>query len=328
MITVSTRQPVDDEAVVYSGERGKEYQLNRVDVLVPPSHQRGHLELPGKTPNAEKSFVVSKLSTIDEEASFELLTRTVPEGRVLVFVHGYNVKYSEAVYRLAQISKDLNIHAFPILFTWPSRGTVLSYLYDKESATFSRDSLERLFARLTNTPEVKEIVVLGHSMGAWLTMEALRQSAIRNKGISSKFIDVILASPDIDQDVFVQQFNALGTEKPHFTFLTTEDDNALRISAILSGGITRVGRLNPRSSEVQTWLKGHTNVTVVDLSELERGGTHHHSKYAENKESLDFVASSLRSENRSNGVSRTLSRPSQAVLVTLSRILDVTGMKN
>ena len=83
--------------------------------------------------------------------------------------------FEEAVYRLAQIADDLHAPAVPLLFTWPSRGKLLAYGYDRESATYSRDALEALLQKLARDPEVREVSVLAHSMGNWATLEALRQ---------------------------------------------------------------------------------------------------------------------------------------------------------
>ncbi|WP_254016398.1 alpha/beta hydrolase, partial [Mesorhizobium escarrei] len=44
--------------------------------------------------------------------------------QVLIFVHGYNNSYADAVFRFAQIVHDSGTDAAPILFTWPSRARV------------------------------------------------------------------------------------------------------------------------------------------------------------------------------------------------------------
>ena len=89
-----------------------------------------------------------------------------------------------------------------MLFTWPSRGDVLGYVYDKESATYSRDDLEYLLTRAALDPNVSDITVMAHSMGNWVMMEALRQMSIRQGHVFPKIKNVIMASPDLDVDVF------------------------------------------------------------------------------------------------------------------------------
>src|SRR6202030_2630354 len=99
---------------------------------------------------------------------------------------GYNTRFAEAVYRLAQISHDSGAPAVPVLFTWPSRGRPLVYTYDRESTNFSRDALEDVLQCLAKDPAVGEISILAHSMGNWVTLEALRQMSIRNRGLPAK----------------------------------------------------------------------------------------------------------------------------------------------
>lgn len=322
MLTVSTRGLSPDATKLFSGERGPAYQLNEIEVSIPPSHQRGVVEWPHEPHNPEREFGILSISDLDDEGAAAWFRKTNQTGRLFIFVHGYNVRFSDAVYRLAQITHDLQTGARPILFTWPSRGTLSSYIYDKESATYSRDSLERLLDRVDEIEEVEEVVVLAHSMGTWLTMEALRQSAIRNGAVSSKLSDVILASPDIDRDVFVQQFQALGPDRPHFTVLVSNDDQALRLSSILAGNIKRIGRIDTSAPQLADWLKSETNVTIVDLTELEAGGSQHHSKFANDDAALDLVASTVEGAVSEEASEEINDRPSRAVLVTLSQTLD------
>ncbi|WP_163284658.1 alpha/beta hydrolase, partial [Enterobacter hormaechei] len=51
-------------------------------------------------------------------------------GRVIVFVHGYNTSFDDAVYRLAQIVNDSNYPGTPVLFSWASGASTTSYVYD------------------------------------------------------------------------------------------------------------------------------------------------------------------------------------------------------
>jgi esterase/lipase superfamily enzyme len=46
---------------------------------------------------------------------------------VLVFIHGFNNRFDDAVFRFAQIVHDADARVVPVLFTWPSRGSVLAY---------------------------------------------------------------------------------------------------------------------------------------------------------------------------------------------------------
>jgi esterase/lipase superfamily enzyme len=84
-------------------------------------------------------------------------------------------------------------------------------------------------------------------MGTWLTVEALRQMAIRNGGIPAKIENVILAAPDLDVDVFRQQLADMGPKRPSIHRLRVRDDNALKVSRRISGNVDRLGAIDIRS---------------------------------------------------------------------------------
>ncbi len=101
----------------------------------------------------------------------------------------------------------------PVLFTWPSKGSVLAYGYDRESTNFSRNGLEGLLRDLAKDPNVGEVTVLAHSMGNWLTLESLRQMAIRDRRVAPKIRNVILAAPDVDMDLAREAFRDMGPNR-------------------------------------------------------------------------------------------------------------------
>ena len=129
---------------------------------------------------------------------------------ILVFVHGFNTSFDEARSRATQIVADAHFGGVAVLFTWPTRSELFGYVSDKDSATASRDALQALLHDLGQAPGVGKIHVLAHSMGGWLSMEALRQSAIAgDRDLGGHLGDVILASPDIDMEVFASQMQRI-----------------------------------------------------------------------------------------------------------------------
>src|SRR5690606_29453861 len=135
------------------------------------------------------------------------------------FVHGYRTPFDSSVYRAAQIVHDSGYKGTPVLFSWASTGRTVDYIYDNNSATIARDGLERTL-RVLQESGAKRVDIVAHSMGNWLTMESLRQLAIgHNKDLSSLLGDVVLASPDIDIDVFKSQLQRIGHPKRPFFVL-------------------------------------------------------------------------------------------------------------
>ena len=126
---------------------------------------------------------------------------------MLVFVHGFNTTFEEARDRAAQIVADTRFGGVAVLFTWPTKHELFGYVYDKDNATASRDGCKALLQEVAATPGVGKVHVLAHSMGGWLAMEALRQQAIAgDRDLSGHLGEVMLASPDIDMDVFAARW--------------------------------------------------------------------------------------------------------------------------
>lgn len=292
MLVVSTRAPSDRTGQVYSGRRGRGTTLAAIDVSIPPNHRLGRIEWPvDDTVDPSREFATVRFEPVDPPAVRAWFERSGAEGHVLIFVHGFNVPFDGAVYRLAQVTHDAGATSAPILFTWPSLGSTFAYVYDRESAAYSRDALEDVLRLAAQNPEVTDITILAHSMGAWIAIEALRQYAIRHGRVDPKISNVILASPDLDADVFRMQFLALGDKRPLFTFLIARDDRALLLSRLLAAGVTRVGAADVAREPYRSAIASAEGVTVVDMTGLSVADRANHLIFAESPEAVRVLSS-------------------------------------
>lgn len=297
LLVATTRAADDNPAVLFSGERGTGLAVNAVDVSIPPEANRkvGQVQWPKRLPaDPLRDFVTISVDPLEgERAGESWLKSHMPKSRrVLVFVHGFNNRYEDAVYRFAQIVHDSRADVAPVVFTWPSRASIFDYNYDKESTNYSRDALEELLTRTAANPAVGDVTVMAHSMGTWLTVEALRQMAIRNGKVASKINNVILASPDLDVDVFGRQFMSLGKDKPHFTIFVSRDDRALALSRRISGNVDRLGQIDPSAEPYRSKLEA-AGITVLDLTKLKGGDRLNHGKFAESPEVVKLIGDRL-----------------------------------
>ncbi|TBZ18928.1 alpha/beta hydrolase [Rhizobium leguminosarum] len=297
LLVATTRAADDNPAVLFSGERGTGLAVNAVDVSIPPEANRkaGQVQWPSRLPaDPLRDFVTVSVDPLEGERAGETWLKThMPKSRrVLVFVHGFNNRYEDAVYRFAQIVHDSHADVAPVVFTWPSRGSIFDYNYDKESTNYSRDALEELLTRTAANPAVSDITIMAHSMGTWLTVEALRQMAIRNGHVAPKINNVILASPDLDVDVFGRQFASLGKERPHFTVFVSQDDRALALSRRISGNVDRLGQIDPSVEPYRSKLEA-AGITVLDLTKLKGGDRLNHGKFAESPEVVKLIGDRL-----------------------------------
>jgi len=296
VLVATTRRSSETPGVLFSGERGKEPQITEIAVSIPPSKARevGQVQWPSKLPaNPAKEFATVSVTPLATPAAQSWLKGHLGKSRrVLVFVHGFNNRYEDAVYRFAQIVHDSNADVAPVLFTWPSRGSVFAYNYDKESTNYSRDALEDMLRRLAKEPSVGEVTVMAHSMGSWLTVEALRQMAIRDGRVAPKIQNVILASPDLDVDVFGRQLAELGAKRPNFTLFVSRDDRALSLSRRISGNIDRLGQVDPTVEPYRTEFE-KAGIAVLDLTALKTGDRLNHGKFAESPEVVKLIGNRL-----------------------------------
>jgi len=251
----------------------------RFILSIPPDHRVGEIEWPGRQPDPGASMTVVERKDMPLPALIEEVATGPGRGDVRVFVHGYNTNFPEGLFRLAQITRDSGDSGASILFSWPSVGSVAGYAADREAVTYSRDHLAGLLKALARERRIGRISVLGHSMGAWLVMETLRQLRLSGDDATIARLEVILAAPDIDIDVFRTQVETIGPLEPPLTVLVSTDDRALRISGRLNASRTRVGALDisdPRIAAAAT----AANITLIDIGAIRAPQVGPHSRYA------------------------------------------------
>ncbi len=251
-------------------EQAPEAHFALATLTIPPGHRAGSVEAPlwGQA-NGRNDIVLAGERELDG-AEFRAELASHVSGRVgvnrdiLVFVHGFNTSFDDARSRAAQIVADARFGGVAVLFTWPSRSELFGYVSDKDSATASRDALQALLHDLGQTPGVGKIHVLAHSMGGWLTMEALRASAIAgDRDLSGHLGDVILASPDIDMAVFASQ---MARVRPaNVTVFATPNDKALSLSSVLASSRQRVGAIDASKPEDRAEIES-LGAKVVDIT--------------------------------------------------------------
>jgi esterase/lipase superfamily enzyme len=282
LVATTRKKAVDDPGSMFGGERSDTMSYAAVTVSIPPDRKVGAVQWPSSLPgDAKRDFVTVSADYIDHKAfaaSIAETARRTRHPRVLIFVHGFNNRFDDSVYRFAQIVHDSKAEAVPILFTWPSRGTVQlkSYTYDRESANFSRDALEGLIDQIAAYPHIKEIHLLAHSMGSYVTLEALRGRSMRRAPGSDKVKQAMLVAPDVDIDVFRATLKRMGPNRPKMLLFASQDDGALSLSKEIWGGVDRVGEVGatePYRTEFE-----RERIAVYDLTPLRTKSANAHSR--------------------------------------------------
>jgi esterase/lipase superfamily enzyme len=271
VFVATTRSRQIPDSNVYDSSRARGINYAEFRISLPPSHQPGQIEWPTGAVDPAHDFATVEQEVLDRDTFYRRIAQSggghlpVNAG---IFVHGFNNNFQESLYRLAQLAADSDVQGVPILFAWPSEAKLGGYLADKDAVTYSRDQLADLLVSVTHDPAIGKVTLLGHSMGGWLTAEALRQLRLTRQDAALRRLTVVLAAPDIDVDVFKSQLDVIGPLSPPMTILVSRQDLALALSSRIAGNRPRVGMLNVDDPRVQQAAL-RNDVQVIDVSALE-----------------------------------------------------------
>ena len=275
-VYVATTRLFDAEAMTFGSKRSETASFARYDIGIPPNRKPGTIGYPrrGAKPDPATDFVTTAEQFYPGGATFRRdlasALRQDPSGgrEATIFVHGYNNTFGEGVYRIAQLSHDLELPGVAMHYSCPSAATPFGYVYDRDSTVFARNGLEALL-REASLSGADRIFLVAHSMGSALLMETLRQLAVRgDRRTLSKIAGVILISPDVDVEVFRSQAHDIGKLPEPFVIFGSDRDKALKLSARLTGQTARLGSLD------NVGAVADLDVTFVDVAAFNVGGGH------------------------------------------------------
>jgi esterase/lipase superfamily enzyme len=277
--TATTRARAVPGSNIYTSFRSGALNYGEFKISLPPGHQPGNIEWPAGPSDPAVSFATVQQSVLDR-TTFERRTGASEKGvKVGIFVHGFNTNFQEALYRVAQLKADSHVEGVPVLFAWPSEAKITGYLADKDAVTYSRDQLVDLMSMLARNRNVGSITVFAHSMGGWLTVEALRQLRVSGNDAVLNRLKVVLAAPDIDVDVFCSQIEVIGPLPTPLTVLVSRDDLALRLSSRIADRHQRLGALDIDDPRVQE-IVAKDRIEIIDISSLKAPDPLRHDRYA------------------------------------------------
>lgn len=271
VFVATTRQEKDG---VFGIARADQAAFLRYDILVPFQRETGEVTWPRSARSADPrtDFLTLDAVRYDDEGDFSGALKAAMGRRgqrdVVVYVHGFNNTLAESVYRVAQMHYDLKVPGVAVHYAWPSKGSALDYVYDRESALFARDGLEELL-RAVARAGARRVVIVAHSMGGAVAMETLRQTAIRGDGqVLRSLGGVVLISPDLDVDVFRSQAMAMGGLPQPFLIFGSRKDTVLNLASFISGAPERLGNLTDLTPIADL------EVTYLDTAAFDEGAGH------------------------------------------------------
>ena len=257
---VVTSSTGPDSTITYAlptAERGDKLSTGAAVITVPrAAREAGTISRPrqytflnvryySEAENPEKHFTIASLRLLDAGAlttrANGLLEKSARfKDQALVFVHGYNTSFDDALYRAAQIAHDLEFDGLAAMYSWPSRGTYVDYSYDLNSAARAQTYFIEFLSKIAKETRAKRVHIIAHSMGNRPLIEALRTLQLGgDRVVRSKIGQVVFAAPDVDRDLFAEI-----TAKLNFgagrTLYASNQDKALILSR-QADGVPRAG---------------------------------------------------------------------------------------
>jgi pimeloyl-ACP methyl ester carboxylesterase len=152
----------------------------------------------------------------------------------LVFVHGFNSSFEDAVDRAVVIKHRLRYDGMLILFSWPSESHNLpspsTYSRDSASADQSVLALRRFLTTLAERTDPSRVHLIAHSMGSRVLAGALEAGVLPRTGRyrNRQFASVSFLAPDIDANVFKDRVvPTVHRNAARISLYATEGDRAL-----------------------------------------------------------------------------------------------------
>ena len=112
LVATTRKRSTADPGDMFSADPAQDLSYASITVSIPPDAARkiGQIQWPTTLPgNPTRDFVTAAAEYLDRQSFNKALSaaaKSTGRNKVLVFVHGFNNRFDEAVYRLAQIVQD------------------------------------------------------------------------------------------------------------------------------------------------------------------------------------------------------------------------------
>jgi esterase/lipase superfamily enzyme len=231
--------------------------------------------------------------------TFDELQKNMRESRdLLIFIHGFNVSWRDAVASALALQEMLNLKhggsaakdVRVFLFTWPSDGLALPYVSYKSDRTDAeasgyafgrgllklRDFIGALRSRGPSGQVLckQELHLLCHSMGNYVLQNTLARMARFNPGslLPRMFEHVFMCAPDVDDDVFEvgQPLVRLPELTRSVSVYHNKGDTAMYVSDYTKGNPERLGLAGAAKPALL-----HNKIHQIDCSPVVNGLVEH-----------------------------------------------------
>jgi esterase/lipase superfamily enzyme len=266
-------------------------------VSIPYGHRTGDLERPhwyylqfSEDPTQHVVLQQVATETGDQfRKDLDAEIRETAQKKVLLFVHGYNVGFTDAALRTGQLAFDLDLRGpgsrgVAGFYSWPSRGEKTPYAVDENNAEWTQSDLTEFLTTFLGTAPAHSVYLIAHSMGSRPTLRAIATLSSAHPELVAKLHGLILAAPDIDADTFRTQiapvFASTGLAG---TLYVSSKDKPLGFSMHFHG-YPRLG--DPAAGPVIV-----EGIETIDASDVDDGDFLGHSYFAARPALLEDIFS-------------------------------------
>ncbi|MBX9948556.1 MAG: alpha/beta hydrolase, partial [Candidatus Obscuribacterales bacterium] len=176
------------------------------------------------------------------------------DQRVVVFVHGFNNSFEDALNGGAELSYW---YKHPVVvFSWPSAkytsDAKSAYLNAEKLVDDSADAFIKLITEISEVPGItpKNVTIVAHSMGNHILQDLLKKYKTSTEQRQNPFRELVFCSADLDGADFandVQKFLKFGNKVRIFF---NANDGALYLSAIVHHGKPRLGAVGAHIEKI------------------------------------------------------------------------------
>lgn len=255
--------------------------------IPPQGDPARHFTIPknGVTVMTEDQFLAAVRGHRDNAGTFK--------DHAFVFVHGYNTAFDSALYRTAQIAFDLSDVAgseadrvpfgTAFLYSWPSGGGTVDYVYDHESARGAESHFHDFLDLVVAKTGAKQVHLIAHSLGNAVLLNVLQDYKMPASA-GAVINQVILAAPAIDAEEFgIIAGKIKGLVSGGVTLYASSNDRALYAASSLNRGRPMAGDV-PAGGPVIV-----AGIDSIDVSAIPTDSFWGHDRYADRRELLEDI---------------------------------------
>ena len=250
------------------GSEEEAMQYGRAVVTIPRSHHTGELETPSLfhlefTADPAKHVILARSEPLDRAVFFSDLRRAADGQELLLFIHGYNVTFENALRRTAQLAHDLRFAGPAVAYTWPGQDNAARYLIAESNVDWCKPHLMRFLNELAERSGATRIHVIVHSLGNRIFAHAVDTLVATHPGDKALFHNVVMAAADIDVDEFRELAQNMRQSTDHLTLYVSSTDKALQASMKLA----KYARVGQAGAQVML-LAG---IDTIDATDVDKG---------------------------------------------------------